>query len=93
MNIACNVKDFSRRVKNTIINNIKTLVFLAVAMLVGLVLGFIFYNSILTSELLFWNDKEGILFVIKQTKFFPYFFFFILALSQSAVVCFCVLPV
>lgn len=74
MNIACNVKDFSRRVKNTIINNIKTLVFLAVALLVGLVLGFIFYNSILTSELLFWNDKEGILFVIKQTKFFPYFF-------------------
>lgn len=74
MNIACNVKDFSRRVKNTIINNIKTLVFLAVAMLAGLVLGFIFYNSILTSELLFWNDKEGILFVIKQAKFFPYFF-------------------
>ena len=74
MNIACNVQDFSRRVKNAVINNIKTLVFLAVAMLVGLVLGFIFYNSILTSELLFWNDKEGILFVIKQAKFFPYFF-------------------
>lgn len=74
MNIACNVKDFSRRVKNTVINNIKTLVFLAVAMLAGLVLGFIFYNSILTSELLFLDDKEGILFVIKQTKFFPYFF-------------------
>lgn len=86
MNIACNVKDFSRRVKNTVINNRKTLVFLAIAMLAGLVLGFIFYNSILTSELFFWDDKEGILFVIKQTKFFPYFFS-LLWLYLKALLC------
>lgn len=84
--MAYNVKNLSRRVRDVLKNDKKAFLLLAVLMLVGFVLGFIFYDVILASELIFWNDKEGILFVVKETKFFPYFFS-LLWLYLKALLC------
>ncbi len=73
MNIKTKIKCWIEDVKQIVFNNIIYLIIFAVVFLIGLVLGFIFSDTLLNADWLFWGGKDGNLFIVKETGFFPYF--------------------
>lgn len=67
--IRCLIEDF----KHIILNNFVYLLIFAAFFLIGLVLGFIFSKTLLSVDGVFFGIKDGNLFIIKETDFFPYF--------------------
>ena len=71
MNIKTKIKCWIEDVKQIVFNNIIYLIIFAVVFLIGLVLGFIFSDTLLNADWLFWGGKDGNLFIVKETGFFP----------------------
>lgn len=73
MKIKSKIKCLIEDLKHIIFNNFIYLLIFGAVFLIGLILGFIFSNTFLCADGIIFGSKDGNLFIIKETGFFPYF--------------------